>query len=387
MTNSTPPKLIGVHVTPEHIKANGIDTLTFSVTGEWKSIEWFSYFASLKKEAQETSLEVPGTIRTDNLPEGWSFRMKPSGTDGYEWLLNSNDYTLRIGKWATATTKPNVIVEIRAETLWRLGTEEACSMILTMLSDMGIDIAVAKPSRVDLCLDILLPESLWKRELIDYVVTRADERNTYMTKKNSISGFIFGKKHLMARLYDKPLEIKKKSQKYWMYDIWGIDEIPRHKVMVRVEYEIKRAILRQMRIKTMAELFEKQASLWVYCTKKWLKFQDNPGSYRMKRNDMEWWKVIQNGYEKAQGATPAIRERILKLDIDQLSRQAYGLLLSIAACHKELKREPMERIPFEEVLIIFITNLVAMGKNSTDMNDKIIERRYKFKRVQQEAEE
>ena len=382
MTNSTPSKLTKEYVTSQHIKANGIDTLIISLNGEWKNLEWFSYFASLKQEAQESSLDVSGTIKTENLEE-WSFRIKPNGSQGFEWLLISNDFTLRIGKWATSKTRPNVMAELRSEMLWRLGPQTSCSYITTMLEAMGLDIAVVKPSRVDFCLDILLTKSLWNKELIEYVVTRASERSLYMQNAKQLKGLSIGKGDIMARLYDKALEIKQVSNKAWMYDVWGIDEIPQHKVMVRVEFQIRRAVLKDTHIETLSDLFEKQPKIWSYCTKEWLKFQDNVDAYRKKRKTLEWWKIIQDGYENAQGATPAIREHILKLNIEQLARQAYGLILSIAACHKEIKKEPLEKVELEDVLIIFLNCLTSMGKTPSEMNETIIQRRVKFKRLSQ----
>jgi len=144
MTNSPPDKSECIDVKAENIKANGIDTLILSFNGEWKNLEWFSCFAELKKKAQEASTDMPGTITVET---GWNFRMMPNGSKGFEWLLISNDFALRIGKWAMSKTRPNIMAEIRSEMLWRLGAEESCSFISNMLSEMGFEISTIKPSR------------------------------------------------------------------------------------------------------------------------------------------------------------------------------------------------------------------------------------------------
>ena len=146
MTNSHPYKSDDVHVTPENIKANGIDTLVISFNGVWKNLAWFSYFTELKKEAQEKSLDVPGTIKTEPSGKEWAFRMKPNGSQGYAWLLVGNDFTLRIGQWAISNLRPNVMAEIRSEMLWHFGAQEACSFIINLLTEMGLDIEVVKPA-------------------------------------------------------------------------------------------------------------------------------------------------------------------------------------------------------------------------------------------------
>ena len=146
MTNSHPYKSDDVHVTPENIKANGIDTLVISFNGVWKNLAWFSYFTELKKEAQEKSLDVPGKIKTEPSGKEWAFRMKPNGSQGYAWLLVGNDFTLRIGEWAIPKLRPNVMAEISSAMLWHFGAQEACSFIINLLTEMGLDIEVVKPA-------------------------------------------------------------------------------------------------------------------------------------------------------------------------------------------------------------------------------------------------
>ena len=237
MNNMPPYKSDDIHVSSRNIKANGFDKLVIAVNGEWKNLAWFSFFSDLKKEAQDISLDVPGAIKTDS-PIEWSFRMKPNGANGFTWLLIGNDFNLKVGQWAISKERPNVMAEISAEMLWRLGAQEACSFITNLLEDMGLDIKTIKPSRVDLCLDILFPKSAWEMGLVMYAVTMASERVGYWQKAEQTKGMSFGKGKIMARLYDKGLEIKQQSHKFWMFDIWGIPEIPQDKIMLRKEFQM-----------------------------------------------------------------------------------------------------------------------------------------------------
>jgi hypothetical protein len=378
MTNSPPDKSEIIDIAAADIKANGIDTLIISFNGEWKNLEWFTYFAELKKTAQEESIDSSGMIKAE---KEWNFRMMPNGSKGFEWLLISDDFALKIGKWATSKTRPNIMAEIRSEMLWRLGAEESCSFITNMISGMGFEISVIKPSRVDLCVDVLFPKSGWHKNLIDYAVTKAFERAFYMQKADQLKGITIGKGYIIARMYDKELEIKQKSNKVWMFDIWGIAEIPKSKIMLRIEFQMRREPLKDVGANTLADLFDMQPCIWAYCTKKWLKFEDNAGAHRDYRNIMMWWTVVQDGYEKAQGATPAIREHIVKADMERLTCQAFGILISITACNLELVNDESEKIKLEQVLHTFIDWLVKIGKTSEELNDKIQDRRTKFKRV------
>jgi len=387
MTNSHPDKSDEINITPENIKANGIDTLVISLNGVWKNLAWFSYFSELKKEAQEKSLDVTGRITTEPSGKEWAFIMRPNGSQGFAWLLVGNDFTLRIGQWAISKSRPNVMAEIRSEMLWRLGAQEACSFIIGLLAEMGIDIEVVKPSRVDLCLDILFPKTAWEKNLIDYAVTKAFDRAVYLQNKRQLKGMSFGKGDILARLYDKKLEIKQKSHKMWMFDIWGIQEIPQDKIMLRIEFQMRRELLIEIKINTLTDLFERQQDVWAYCTKRWLKFQDNIDLHRENRNTMKWWQVVQEGYSKAQGANPGIREHILKLDMERLARQAYGILLSFMACHLELTNKKSAIIEMIHILNIFVNFLKEIGKNELEMNESIDERRTRFKRIAERTSE
>jgi hypothetical protein len=310
--------------------------------------------------------------------------MMPNGSKGFEWLLISNDFALKIGKWATSKTRPNIMAEIRSEMLWRLGAEESCSFISNIISEMGFEINIIKPSRVDLCVDVLFPRPAWNKDLIDYAVTKAFERVFYMQKAHQLKGISIGKGDMTARMYDKALEIKQQSNKVWMFDIWGIPKIPKNKVMLRIEFQMRREILNEIKVNTLIDLFEKQPNIWVYCTKKWLTFKDNIGAHRDKRKTMPWWIVIQDGYEKAQGAHPAIREHIMKADMERLTCQAFGILISIMACNLELTNDKSTWIKLDQVMDTFIDWLDRIGKTPEELNEKLQDRRTKFKMVDQE---
>jgi hypothetical protein len=55
-------------------------------------------------------------------------------------------------------------------------------------------------------------------------VTRAVCNEPYF-RHNTLSVFRWGGNQFKGRLYDKPLEIKQKSKKFWMYDIWNLEEV------------------------------------------------------------------------------------------------------------------------------------------------------------------
>ena len=91
-----------------------------------------------------------------------------------------------------------------------------------------------------------------------------------------MKGISIGKGNISARLYDKPLEIKQQSKKYWMYDVWGInknDLDDNHKI-IRVEFQLRRELIKDLGANYFEDLLKGYGKIWAYCTQKWLKFQD-----------------------------------------------------------------------------------------------------------------
>ena len=197
-----------------------------------------------------------------------------------------------------------MIAEIRSETLWHMGAERAVDRILTLLrheSGHQLDhptIKAVKVSRVDFCLDLLLPAGFWSLALLDNLVCRAKDVRPYL-KSGTLTGIGIGSGPLSARLYDKPLEIRTKSKKDWMFDIWKLPEVPEGFQVIRVEFEIHREVIKQLGIEGPEELFLLQRNAWSYCTQSWLKFQDRPGTHHTQRETLP---LVGNGSKRLPGS-------------------------------------------------------------------------------------
>lgn len=358
--------------------ASGIDTLYLTLNVDWGSSSFLNQLKQLKEEAIRQDKAMPCQI------EDWLFLVQPFGRRGYEWLIESQEYTLRIGNWVEPKkTKPSVTVEIRSETLWRLGPERAVHLIVSLLkiaseSDLtGSRVKDVKVSRVDLCVDVLTPEAFWTMEVMDYVVCRAKDFRPYLKNGSLIffTGIRIGSGVLFARLYDKPLEIKVKSDKLWMYDIWGIKEVPPGGKVVRVEFQLMRQAIKELGIDTPEDLFRLSPNLWAYCTQSWLKFQDRPGTHHTQRTLLPWWEVVQNGYAGAQDAHPLIRFKAVQSKQKQLIQQAYGLLSSLTALQQEQNGQDIaEAADFNDCLSALFNSFGLMN-NPTDFSVRVFQKR------------
>lgn len=245
-------------------------------------------------------------------------------------MVYNKEFTFFIGSWRRPQSKPSVLVEIRSETLWHLGAESAIETIIQIILSLGGSRVTLKPSRVDLCVDVLFPEKDWTMQLIELATTRSTNSAPYLMNKR-LKGISIGSGKIAARIYDKPLEIRQKSKKYWMYDIWGISEVPEGWKVIRVEFQLRREILKELAINDIDNLFTHYDNAWAYCTQKWLKFQNNPGKHHTQRKTLSWWELIQSGFMGIQKSTPLIRSKALQFDIKQNIVQAVGHLRSIIA--------------------------------------------------------
>jgi hypothetical protein len=326
----------------KNILASGVDSLVISMSIDWEDDAIFTILDELKEKAKERSIDYPGNIKHFNNEEVWSFTIKPHGTKGYSWILSGADFTYKITKSSEPNSRPNGMIEFRSEALWRLGPEDVLSIALNIIEANGGHIIEAKLSRVDLCLDFIMSENRWSQKLMEYAVTRATDFEPYY-KHKKLTGIRIGKGVISARLYDKPIEIEQKSKKYWMFDIWGIEEVPQGKKIIRIEFQMRREVLKELGLKTAECLFEKIDQAWAYCTKDWLKFQDRPGLHHTQRSTFKWYEEIQNGFKGVQGAEPLVREKAVSMDKKRLMQQANGIISSLHAIKQEEKNEDRDK--------------------------------------------
>jgi hypothetical protein len=291
----------------------GVDSLVVAIDINWTTNKLFSYLESLKLQAKNQIGEYPGVLRSEDGCDEWHFNIKAHGVRGYEWLLDSREFTLRVGNWKTPQSRPSVMAEIRSEALHTRGPGDGVNRIIGLLEDARGSVVRIKASRVDLYIDILFAESLWSLELMKYAITRASDVSPHF-RHGHLTGISIGKGVISARIYDKPLEIKQHSGKSWMFDVWALDKAPEGKRIIRVEFQLRREGIKEMGLDTLDDFIENIENVWAYCTKKWLKFEDNPEAHHTQRSTLEWWKVVQNGFNGVQDPKPVIRSKAFRTD-------------------------------------------------------------------------
>ena len=350
------------------VLAAGIDSLYLAVDLTWYSDRFLTYLEKIKIKAAEFNVSLPGTL------DDWQFNVEPHGLRGYSWTLSSAEYFVKFGAWQKPGARPSALIEIRSEALWLHGAAECVDRILRLLNCAGAKIEIAKVSRVDPCVDMLLPECIWHAELRRHRICRA-RSVTLHEDGDRLTGFEFGKGDLRARFYDKDLEIRVKSKKEWMRDIWNLHEVPEGAYVVRIEFQLRREVLRQLCVNTVWDLINHPRNLWNYCTHSWLRFVNDPKLHPDQQHTMAWWKILQDGFHGSQDAHPLIRAKIVQMNQTQLAQQLFGQFTSLIA----LKSEEMEPdVKLDEQLSILPESAKLIGMDDKQLSQRVKRKLSKF---------
>jgi len=319
---------------PGSVLAAGIDTLILSIDVRWHDDTTLHKLRELKAEAEVNDAPVPGVLNLADGSGAWLFTIKPYGAKGYAYLLESGEMAWRMGKWRQPQSRPSLIVTIRSETLWMHGPIASVDRVRALIAAGGGKIVHVKVTRPDLCVDVLLRASDWDRELREHLVTRAEHIAPYFAGKRR-TGIQIGKGNVVARLYDKPLEIITKSNKTWMYEVWNVASVaPDHRI-IRVEFELSREGIKGLGIDTFNDLIRLLPNLWAYCTQKWLRLVEDASKHHNCQQLLPWWPTVQAGFHGAQEAYPLIRAVAVMADEEKLSKQLLGYLTSLVALLKQ----------------------------------------------------
>ncbi len=331
---------------PAKVLCSGIDTLYLTVDVEWiptaakpggeQTTQWFKRLHDDKRRAANEHGNVfPDVLRVDDFP-AWQFNVSSYGMGGYSFMLASRFMTWKLGDWMQPSSRPSILIEFRSETLWTFGVLECMRWTRLLIEAMGGIVKTMKPSRVDMCVDVLIRADDWCTGITEKTVTRTRDFQVYMQHRQ-LTGLGFGGKSakIKCRMYDKPKEIARASGKYWMYDVWGIrqDELTDDYRIIRVEFQLMREKIKELGMDNMVDLRNKQDQCWSYLTRKWLLVVTRVDK-RDRRSDAAWWKAVQRGYRGSQLACPLIPAKAVKRDVRQLKAQFDGMLVSILACHQ-----------------------------------------------------
>jgi hypothetical protein len=210
------------------------------------------------------------------------FEVSPRGSHPFSYVLTDNWYYLRIARHR-AITLPLAHARIASGVLWLHGPRKAETTLRRVVETFGQVEHTPTVSRVDICVDFCTDYPLHLIRDQDWI-TRAKTIDRYSVSRK-FTGFSIGFGGvLLARLYNKTLEIEK-SGKTFFHDIWAKYGWQPGETVWRLEFQFRRAVLKELGVNTFDELDEALDGLWSYATGSWLRLAD-PASTIKKRADL-----------------------------------------------------------------------------------------------------
>jgi hypothetical protein len=303
------------------VLAAGIDSIYVSFKGEVDAAR-LDGIELLKARAQET-----GQPQLDPSVVGRKALVQASGWGSYRYWLRCGDFDVFVGR---GRSLPAIYARIASEFIHEVGPLSALAGLKSFVATLLLgqtDETIC--SRVDFYADFQgwVPRS----EDYDCFVTRSRRNTCHITVHydgRRFTGFTFGRDAMVARLYDKSLEIKH-SGKAWMNEVWG-DRLDPSAPVWRLEFQLRRQVLAECALTTPEDVLAQRENLWAYAMQ-WLSLRDPaPGATRTRWRVADKWLCL----TRSQGAvahSPLVRKRIREHDESVLVRGLTGYASSLAA--------------------------------------------------------
>ena len=268
----------------------GVDSLYLSYPGVM-SEDWDKKLASLKELAQmedELSQSIAQVTICEHL-----FEVRDKGAGRFSYVLVDNAYRIQASN-SRSKSLPLSYVQISSEYLTHAGIEKAEEGLRHIVNTLGVVNEPANISRVDLYADFCTDCAMDAFEPLRDWVTRVETMSLYYSY-GRFSGWGFGSGgDIVARLYDKTLEVEKKSHKFYLHELWKAAGWDGESQVWRMEFEAKRNALVSLQLPKLSHLLPNQAALWRYLTENWLRLTvpTETDSNKARWNNHPLWDFI-----------------------------------------------------------------------------------------------
>ncbi len=265
--DTSPSNTVSNKYNPEYFKPLrwGIDSLYLSFVGQIHP-DQESELERLKKLAQSDALDQQALAQINI--SNHVFEVKDKSTGMFAFTLEDNCFRINLSR-ARAKSLPMAYVKISSEYLTHKKHDEIVNELHNLLGNLGVINSSPSISRIDLFVDFSSSESMesWDRHAW---VTRSDKIDQYSVK-GIFSGWSIGMASpMVARLYDKVLEIIH-SKKDYLVPLWNQAGWSGDSRIWRMEFQFNREILRQLNIKTYQDAIQNLNGLWSYAATSWLR--------------------------------------------------------------------------------------------------------------------
>ncbi len=237
--------------------ASGVDALYLS---GWTILpgELLGRLEVARCEADRLKTSVPFSL------DGVEYQLKPHSWQRYRYCL---DHAWgRVG-FTISSHLPAIRVQPHTAFLQGYGPRAAVNWYRDHLeSECGV--VLLSVNRLDLFADF----QGWdvNGDTRHEFLCRSKSRTTF-EENGLFTGFNFGKRKtgtVNSRLYDKTLRVEENGEHYWKM-IWSERFDPAKRVL-RVEFELASAVLREFGLSDPDEVLDASGALWMYLTGDWL---------------------------------------------------------------------------------------------------------------------
>lgn len=245
----------------------GVDSLYLSYPGILAEY-WDRKLADLKELAQSES-EAQQALAQVVIGEHL-FEVRDKGRGRFAYVLVDNCFHLQASN-GRSKSLPLAYVQISSEYLAAVGVAQAEQSLRFIVNTLGLVREPANVSRGDLFVDFCADIGMDLFNPLEHWVTRTQSIDLHY-RYGQFSGWSFGLGgEVSARLYDKTLEIEKKSRKFYLHELWRAAGWDGNSQVWRMEFQVKREALVSLDVLKVEHLLESQAGMWRYFTEDWLR--------------------------------------------------------------------------------------------------------------------
>lgn len=275
LSNTAPPK----YNNPKYIHPLicGVDSLYLSFQGRLKYLIE-DKLSSLKELAQSKSPDESGQAFLEVLDH--KFEVRAKGAGNFAFVLDDNWFNIQLSSTNTSNM-PLAYVQIKSELLTHHDLAEIIPHLILIIDELGTKVLAPAISRLDLYMDFFCLNKFRIEDIqIEQLKTRAIQIDRFHQSKRP-SGWRIGKGNIMARLYNKTLEIEK-SKKDYLKELWEKAGWDLTSDVWRLEFQFRRHFFTEISHTALGLTLSKMINfispgLWQYGTGEWLQLVEvNP---------------------------------------------------------------------------------------------------------------
>lgn len=329
----------------------------------------------IRSQLREAKERVRNTREPEYIDLGpYRFEVQPhtGGAPWYDYFLKHPHYLVWVAEEERGE-QPPIRVAVLSEALWAMGQFAWFNLINLLESAWGLRYERSKLSRIDPCVDQDV-HVLTHRDLDDIVcrgryvgpydptapdVDKAFDVRIWMQRRRGelpLTGLQLGRRGsgIMARLYNKHLEIVQASGKRWFWDLWRragwagfrtiydpeTGEVKGREPVTepwRIEFEVHREVLKAIAaepdgpaIESVEDAFDLLPRLWRYLTTSWLRFVDKQSDRNTTRARVRrWWRQVQDPPQLPPAPAAVRIKPALTAKEETYARAALGYLASL----------------------------------------------------------